>query len=281
MSDPQSMPGHRWDSSRLLVEWQKDPQATLLRLRQAANAGDARAQFLLGQIHCEGRGVPIDAVEGLHWYRLAAHAGDATAMNMVGRCHELGRGTAVDESLAAAWYRKAASHGHDWGMYNYANLLATGRGVARDRGEALRLYREAAHQGHAKSMRRAGKGRRTPMRATIGTGGPPRPAISAGRPVMPLCSPRKGAWTKRRAGCGRPCRWEAGHSSNTCDSSWSQLRWSNCASSLSWLVLAWQACGQTLGGTRQMRIPCNHRQAGCPDPKISNHPAESCERTQF
>jgi uncharacterized protein len=157
MSDPQSMPGHRWDSSRLLVEWQKDPQATLLRLRQAANAGDARAQFLLGQIHCEGRGVPIDAVEGLHWYRLAAHAGDATAMNMVGRCHELGRGTAVDESLAAAWYRKAASHGHDWGMYNYANLLATGRGVARDRGEALRLYREAAHQGHAKSMNLVGR----------------------------------------------------------------------------------------------------------------------------
>ena len=141
----------------MLAEWQKDPEATLLRLRHAANAGDRRAQFLLGQIHSEGRGVTIDAVEGLHWYRLAAHAGDSLAMNMVGRFHELGWGTDVDESLAAAWYRKAAGSGHDWGMYNYANLLATGRGVAENRAKALCLYREAANLGHAKSMNLVGR----------------------------------------------------------------------------------------------------------------------------
>lgn len=157
MSEAGPASSQRWDSWRLLSEWQKDPQATLSRLRRAALDGDVRAQFLLGQIHCEGRGVPVDAAEGLHWYRLAAHAGDALAMNMVGRCHELGRGTAVDEALAAAWYRKAASHGLDWGLYNYANLLATGRGVAPDRGEALRLYRQAAEQGHAKSMNLVGR----------------------------------------------------------------------------------------------------------------------------
>lgn len=157
MSEAGPASPQRWDSWRLLSEWQKDPQATLSRLRRAALDGDVRAQFLLGQIHCEGRGVPVDAAEGLHWYRLAAHAGDALAMNMVGRCHELGRGTAVDEALAAAWYRKAASHGLDWGLYNYANLLATGRGVAPDRGEALRLYLRAAEQGHAKSMNLVGR----------------------------------------------------------------------------------------------------------------------------
>ena len=157
MSEVGQASSQRWDSWRLLSEWQKDPQATLSRLRRAALDGDVRAQFLLGQIHCEGRGVPVDAAEGLHWYRLAAHAGDALAMNMVGRCHELGRGTAVDESLAAAWYRKSASHGLDWGLYNYANLLATGRGVAPDRGEALRLYRRAAELGHAKSMNLVGR----------------------------------------------------------------------------------------------------------------------------
>lgn len=157
MSDRGLAGPERWDSWRLLSEWQKDPAATLSRLRRAAQAGDVRAQFLLGQVHCEGRGVPIDAAEGLHWYRLAAHAGDALAMNMVGRCHELGWGTAVDETLAAAWYRKAASHGLDWGLYNYANLLATGRGVAPDRGEAWRLYRQAAEQGHAKSMNLVGR----------------------------------------------------------------------------------------------------------------------------
>jgi uncharacterized protein len=157
MSDPLFTRGHRWDSRQLRIEWQKDPKATLLLLRRAGNAGDFRAQFLLGQAYCEGRGTPVDAVEGLHWYRLAAHAGDVMAMNMVGRCHERGWGTCIDESLAAAWYRKAARSGHDWGMYNYANLLATGRGVAENRSEALRLYREAAQQGHAKSMNLVGR----------------------------------------------------------------------------------------------------------------------------
>jgi uncharacterized protein len=157
MSEAASTETGRWNSARLLSEWQKDPQSTLLRLRCAANSGDVRAQFLLGQIHCEGRGVPVDASEGLHWYRLAAHANDALAMNMVGRCHELGWGTSADESLAAAWYCKAAGSGQVWGMYNYANLLATGRGVARNRSKALRLYREAAHQGHAKSMNLVGR----------------------------------------------------------------------------------------------------------------------------
>lgn len=134
-----------------------NPAAAVERVRGSARAGDVQAQLLYAQMLCEGRGVTVDPIEGLHWYTLAASAGHALAMNMVGRCHELGRGTPANAELAAAWYRKAADDGLDWGLYNYANLLATGRGVKRDVAQAFALYRRAAELGHAKSMNLVGR----------------------------------------------------------------------------------------------------------------------------
>src|SRR3982751_6410150 len=85
-----------------------DPKCAAERLLDAARHGDVAAQFVYAQMRCEGRGVPLDAAEGLHWYSLAANSGHAAAMNMVGRCHELGHGTTMNAELAAAWYRRAA-----------------------------------------------------------------------------------------------------------------------------------------------------------------------------
>ena len=126
-------------------------------LRDMADQGDAEAQATLGQMLLDGRDLPRDAGQALHWFRVAAHADHAMAMNMVGRCHELGWGTPVDVELAAVWYRCAAEKGLDWGMYNYAHALAMGRGVRADRAAALRLYRRAASMGHAKAMYMVGR----------------------------------------------------------------------------------------------------------------------------
>lgn len=146
-----------FDRDAFIAAVRSDPVQALGRVREAARAGDVQAQMLYAQMLCEGRGVPCDPIEGLHWHVLAANSGHAFAMNMVGRCHELGVGTLANAELAAAWYRKAADGGSLWGMYNYANLLATGRGVARDTACALAWYRRAAEQGHAKSMNLVGR----------------------------------------------------------------------------------------------------------------------------
>ena len=157
MSEVSAPVDTRPDQDRLVAALREHPDAAVEAIRAAASAGEVAAQFLLGQMCCEGRGVALDAAEGLHWYRLAANSGMSPAMNMVGRCHELGVGTVTDAVLAAVWYRKSAKAGHDWGMYNYANLLATGRGVSESRSEALSWYRKAADLGHAKSMNLVGR----------------------------------------------------------------------------------------------------------------------------
>ncbi|HET9032996.1 MAG TPA: tetratricopeptide repeat protein [Dokdonella sp.] len=157
MSEASTSASTGLDQDHLIAALREDPDAAIEAIRAAALTGEIAAQFLLGQMHCEGRGVALDASEGLHWYRLAANSGMPEAMNMVGRCHELGTGTVADAVLAAVWYRKSAQAGHDWGMYNYANLLATGRGVTESRSEALSWYRKAADLGHAKSMNLVGR----------------------------------------------------------------------------------------------------------------------------
>ena len=41
-------------------------------LRQAAEQGDAAAQYTLGRLYELGRGVPKDEAKAAHWYRKAA-----------------------------------------------------------------------------------------------------------------------------------------------------------------------------------------------------------------
>lgn len=154
---PEAQRARALDLTTFAERLRDDAPGVLNELRCAARKGNVEAQALHAQMHCEGRGVPRDMVEGLHWYTLAASSGHVRSMNMVGRCHELGQGTAPNPELAAAWYRKAVAQGLDWGMYNLANLLATARGVRENRSEAFALYRRAAELGHAKSMNLVGR----------------------------------------------------------------------------------------------------------------------------
>ena len=157
MSDAPASDADVLDAERLAELLRDDPESAAERLLDAAKQGDIGAQVFYAQMLSEGRGVPLDAAEGLHWYALAANCGHAAAMNMVGRCYELGHGTSSNPELAAAWYRRSAQCGSPWGMYNYANLLATGRGVRADSTCAFAWYLRAAERGHAKSMNLVGR----------------------------------------------------------------------------------------------------------------------------
>lgn len=120
-------------------------------VRVCAEAGEAEAQAVLGQMLIDGTGVAKDPPAGLRWFVRAAAQHHLMAINMVGRCYDLGWGTAPDKARAAECYRIAAECGLDWGMYNYATLLALGDGVAEDKTAALAWFRKAAATGNAKA----------------------------------------------------------------------------------------------------------------------------------
>lgn len=112
-----------------------------------AEAGEAEAQAVYGQMLLDGVAVPADRPAALGWFVRAAAQHHLMAINMVGRCYDLGWGTVPDKARAAECYRIAAERGLDWGMYNYATLLALGEGVARDRAAALDWFRKVAATG--------------------------------------------------------------------------------------------------------------------------------------
>ncbi len=73
-----------------------------------------------------------------------AQAGDAEAQYYVGQMFERGLGVDPDFASAASWYRKAAEQGYAAAQINLGSLYETGRGVEQDGEEALRWYRRAA-----------------------------------------------------------------------------------------------------------------------------------------
>ncbi|MCG3775694.1 MAG: Secretory immunoglobulin A-binding protein EsiB [Nitrospira sp.] len=78
-------------------------------LRNAADHGDALAQYILGNSYLNGIGVSKDAVEAAKWYRKAADQGDSPSQYNLGNSYANGDGVAKDEAEAVKWYHLAAT----------------------------------------------------------------------------------------------------------------------------------------------------------------------------
>ena len=80
-----------------------------------AEHGGPNMQYGLGQLYAMGNpalGIQRDETRAAVWYQRAAERGYAEAQFALGSLYEDGRGVARDEGTALAWYRKAAAQGH-------------------------------------------------------------------------------------------------------------------------------------------------------------------------
>jgi hypothetical protein len=73
-----------------------------------------------------------------------AEAGDAAAQNMVGEIYEKGLGADPQYDLAAKWFERASAQDYARAKVNLGYLYERGLGVSRDSLKALNLYREAS-----------------------------------------------------------------------------------------------------------------------------------------
>lgn len=123
-------------------------------LHQAAEQGDANAQFRLGISYRAGLGVAKDEQEAVKWYRKAAEQGHAEAQMSLGLCYVLGTGVEEDGKEAMKWFRIAAEQGHAQAQYCLGLGYEQGTGVAKDRQKAAKWYRKAAAQGNKDAIER-------------------------------------------------------------------------------------------------------------------------------
>ena len=122
--------------------------AGLALIEQAAKAGQAEAMVRLAEAwHFGEPGLAPDPAKAVIWSQQAAAAGNAQGQNLLGMMRESGLGVERNYSLAAEWYRKAALQHHAKAQANLGRLLSNGRGLPMDRVEAWFWLRVSAHAG--------------------------------------------------------------------------------------------------------------------------------------
>lgn len=116
---------------------------------QAAERGDAEAQFITGGMLYQGLGTVPDKTNGFKWLLKAAEQGkiSAESVNIIGGMYLRGSNVPQNYLEAKSWLSKAAEKGNLPAQNDLAYLLFNGLGGERDYKKALALYEQAALQG--------------------------------------------------------------------------------------------------------------------------------------
>src|ERR1700680_5038894 len=124
----------------------------LYSLQQKAQAGDAKAEYLLGWSYMTAAGVSQDYEQEATWYRKAAAGGSAGGKFGLGYLSKNGKGVRRDYRQAVTHYTAAAQRGHSTAQNNLGSMYAHGLGVRRNLVEAVRWYRAAGDHGEVTSQ---------------------------------------------------------------------------------------------------------------------------------
>jgi cell division septation protein DedD len=124
--------------------WQRgDYEGAVAEWRPAALAGDADAQFNLGQAYKLGRGVPADLIQAEAWYRRAAKQGHLQAEDNLG----LVLFTANRRDEAMPFILRSAERGEPRAQYVLGTAHFNGDLAPRDLARAYALTKRASDAG--------------------------------------------------------------------------------------------------------------------------------------
>ncbi len=113
-------------------------------LRRRAEAGDPKAQLLLGHAYARGFGVRQKFSEAAQWYKKSADQGDALAQYELSILYQEGRGVPRLEAEGIAWCRRSAEQGLVEAQTDLGRIYVQQNNYA----EAERWIRKAAEQGY-------------------------------------------------------------------------------------------------------------------------------------
>jgi len=102
-------------------------------IRKAAEAGDAGAQFKMGEALLQDPArTPENSANAVRWLEMAAENGNTEAMIALGRLSRTGVGILQNFGHTAKWIQTAAARGNPEGMLELGRLYRDGVGVDKD-----------------------------------------------------------------------------------------------------------------------------------------------------
>lgn len=122
------------------------------QLVDQAQAGNAKAQYQVGQCVYFGQGVTKDKYIGFVWMLESAKQGYAPAQLSVGESYYWGISTEKNKYKAVEWYKKASYQRNTNAMYQLSMAYLLGEGIQQDikKGNALKI--QAANMGNIKAQ---------------------------------------------------------------------------------------------------------------------------------
>ena len=123
------------------------------RWQPKAEAGDAEAQFQLGQMYALGHGFKQNFQSALEWYEKAAAQGNAKARTALGLLYYYGSGVEQNIDKAGEWFEKAAAQDNAIAQRTLGFIAY----LAKDYAQAKQWNEQAAAQGYAPAMAAIGQ----------------------------------------------------------------------------------------------------------------------------
>ncbi len=104
------------------------------------------AQCRLGYVNLDGKCVKVNHTEAIKWFFLSAEQNYAKAQCCCGYMYFMGLGVEKNHIEAEKWYRRAAEQNFPDAQYSLGELYQEGLGVEKNHIEAEKWYRRAAEQ---------------------------------------------------------------------------------------------------------------------------------------
>lgn len=120
------------------------------RNRQAAEGGDASAQYEVAMMYLSGKGVTLDTKMAATWLEKASAQGNVKAAARLGILLLKGDGVSADPKRAVDMLARASEQ-EVLAQYYLGEAYAEGLGVRRDYQQAITWYQKAADNGFARA----------------------------------------------------------------------------------------------------------------------------------
>jgi len=102
-----------------------DFKTALVEWAAWADQGDAKAQFNLGLMYDDGRGVSQCHETAANWYNLAAKQGNVDAQSNLGLLYQVQHSVFKDPVLDYMWINLSAASGHKLSIQHKASMAST------------------------------------------------------------------------------------------------------------------------------------------------------------
>lgn len=147
--DPAAFPGQEATFQQAVSAYNDQDFDTAAAIwRQLGEAGNAEAQYRLGDF-LDAEWSPMqDEAEATQWFQRAADQEHPEALAAMARRYMRGLQVPKDRARATRLYKRSMDLGSAWGTFGFARSVYYGYGVREDQFAAYELYKAAASAGY-------------------------------------------------------------------------------------------------------------------------------------